>query len=277
MAHPVLRLGETQLNDGRALAWAEWGPEDGRPVVLCPGAGTSRSLGFGQDVLDKLGLRVVSIDRPGLGHSDPKPGRTLADWPRDVEQLGLEAPAVVGYSQGAPFALACATAGLVSACAVVSGTDELSHPAFSATLDPELRALVELASTDPRAAEETFAQMTAETLYAMVLDYAGADRALYEQPAFRVAIEEAFRQGAGGYARDTVLAMAPWPLDLGEITVPVDLWYGTRDPSPVHSPDSGGTLTKRIPTARRHLDHDAGGALLWTHAEAILRWLLTPG
>jgi pimeloyl-ACP methyl ester carboxylesterase len=119
--------------------------------------------------------------------------------------------------------------------------------------------------------------MTAETLHAMVLDLAAPqDRALYEQPAFRAAIEDGFRQGADGYARDTVLAMAPWPLDLGAITVPVDLWYGTRDPSPVHSPDSGGTLTKRIPAARRHLDHDAGGALLWTHAEAILRWLLTP-
>ncbi|MGW3497131.1 hypothetical protein [Streptomyces sp. NPDC001020] len=36
------RLGHTLLPDGRRLAWAEWGPEEGTAVLLCPGAATSR-------------------------------------------------------------------------------------------------------------------------------------------------------------------------------------------------------------------------------------------
>ena len=37
-----VRLGETELPDGRWLGWAEWGPTDGTAVLLIPGAATSR-------------------------------------------------------------------------------------------------------------------------------------------------------------------------------------------------------------------------------------------
>ena len=107
---PPDRLGTTVLPDGRRLGWSEWGPADGRPVLLCPGAATSRSLGFGSHVLDGLGVRLVSADRPGLGVSAPAPARDLSSWADDVAALvcdrELDRPAAVGYSQGAPFALA---------------------------------------------------------------------------------------------------------------------------------------------------------------------------
>jgi pimeloyl-ACP methyl ester carboxylesterase len=74
------RLGTARLPDGRRLGWAEWGPATGTPVLLCPGAATSRSLGFGGEVVAELGVRLISIDRPGLGASDPAAGRTFADW-----------------------------------------------------------------------------------------------------------------------------------------------------------------------------------------------------
>ncbi|WP_067133417.1 alpha/beta fold hydrolase [Microtetraspora malaysiensis] len=58
------------------------------------------------------------------------------------------------------------------------------------------------------------------------------------------------------------------------IAVPVDLWYGGHDASSVHSPDHGAELARRIPASRRHLLPEAGGSLLWTHAEEILTSLL---
>lgn len=266
------RLGRTALPDGRQLAFAEWGPADGTPVLFCPGAGTSRLLGFGADVVGELGVRLVSVDRPGLGASDPAPGRTLLDWPQDVRALGLDRPAVVGNSQGAPFALACAAAGVARAVAIVSGTDELAHPAFDARHDEHLRAVL-------NAPDEAFAGMTAEQLLGMVTEMsAEADRAYYAQPAFaalyRRAVHDGFAQGSAGYARDTALAMARWPFDIERIDVPVDLWYGTLDTSPVHSPDFGATLARRLPRARRHVFEDAGGALLWTYSRPILESLL---
>jgi pimeloyl-ACP methyl ester carboxylesterase len=68
--------------------------------------------------------------------------------------------------------------------------------------------------------------------------------------------------------------MGRWPISPAEIAIPVDLWYGQQDTSPVHSPNLGATLAIRIPSARRHVVPGAGGALLWTHAECILRSLL---
>ncbi|MEU7132962.1 alpha/beta hydrolase [Streptomyces sp. NPDC046261] len=276
------RLGECRLSDGRLLGWAEWGPPDGVPVLLCPGAATSRWLGFGAGVVEALGVRLVSVDRPGLGASTPAPGRTFADFAGDVRQLALlrglgPRPAVVGNSQGAPFALACAEAGVASAVAVVSGADEVAAPEFAPVLPADLRDLVERTAYDPAGAEEFFAGFSADAMWGMVM--AGSppcDLAVYREPGFAVAyrraLDEAFTQGAAGYARDTVLAMGRWPFALDRITVPVDLWYGERDTS--HSPDNGALLATRVPGADRRVVPDAGGALLWTHAEAILTSLL---
>lgn len=283
MIAEAARLGQVRLADGRALGWAEWGPADGTPVLFCPGAGTGRRLGFGADVVDVLGVRLISLDRPGLGSSDPAPGRTLTGWAADVAEYAALAragrPAVVGFSQGAPFALACAAAGTVCGAAIVSGTDELARPEVAARLEPQLRWLVSSAGDDPDEAEAYFAQLDAERLLHLVTSMSGdADRAVYEHPAFagpfRRALADGFARGPAGYARDTLLSMRPWPFDPAAIEVPVEFWYGGQDTSPVHSPDFGESLAARVPHARRHLLAEAGGALLWTHAERILTSLL---
>ncbi|MER7009817.1 alpha/beta hydrolase [Saccharopolyspora sp. NPDC000359] len=282
ISEPV-RLGQYRLPDGRDLAWAEWGPEDGTPVLLCPGAATSRRLGFGTGAVDALGIRLISVDRPGVGASDPAPGRTLDSFAADIaglrrDILGTAELAAVGYSAGGPFALACAAAGVAARAAVVAGADEFasSHDG----LPEDLRAMVELAAADPAAAERSFAEFgSAEALWQLITSCSPpVDLAVYRspefEPVFRQALAEGFAQGPAGYARDTLLAMSRWPFAVADVRTPVDLWYGGLDTSPSHSPDHGTTLAGRLPSARHHLVPDAGGALLWTHAEPILRTLL---
>jgi pimeloyl-ACP methyl ester carboxylesterase len=240
-------------------------------------------LGFGAEAIDAQRVRLIGLDRAGLGLSDPAADRTFRDWADDVRDFidacGLNRPPIVGFSQGAPFALACATAGTVSAVAIVSGTDELAAPHFADLLPLGLRELVQRVTADPDGAAALFATMTAATMHQMVIDGAAdADREVFDDAEFdrvyRAALEEGFARGAGSYARDTVLAMSPWPFALDTIAVPVDLWYGALDASPVHSPDFGKSLAERIPTARRKVIDSAGGALLWTHAAEILGQLL---
>lgn len=277
-----VRSGTEQLPGGRQLGWAEWGPVDGVPVLLSPGAATSRHLGFGHEAVAGLGVRLISLDRPGLGASSPLPGRTFGDFADDIRAFaalrGLDRPLMVGNSQGAPFALACAAAGVVGALAVVSGADEVAAPRFADALLDDLRGLVDLAVSDPAAAEKVFAGFTAQAMWDMVMSGSPeCDLVVYQQPAFaaayRRALDEAFAQGAAaGYARDTVLAMGRWDIELSDIAVPVDLWYGEEDTS--HSPDRGAGLAARIPGAVRHMVPDAGGAVLWTHAEQVLSTLL---
>lgn len=276
------RRGKTKLAHGRSLGWAEWGDERGRPVLLFPGAGTSASLGFGAEILDRLEVRLIGVDRPGLGLSDPAPGRTLLDWADDVGALisarGIGRCPAIGFSQGAPFALACAAKQVVSAVAIVSGTDEVAAPQLRERLPVELRELVDEVAHDPDAVEARLAQTKVAELLRWIASVGPEDLAVYTQPRFaaqlRRALDEGFSHGARGYARDTLLALSPWPFALDEITVPVALWYGALDHSPSHSPDHGETLATRIPSARRTVVDGAGGALLWTHAPEILRQLL---
>ncbi|MFC4947242.1 alpha/beta fold hydrolase [Pseudonocardia sp. GCM10023141] len=274
-------MGETELPDGRRLGWAEWGPPDGIPVVLIPGAATSRLLGFGPAAVDALGVRLVSVDRPGLGVSTPAPAPSFAGFAADMQAFvqlhGLGRPAMVGNSQGAPFALACAIAGCCSVLALVSAADEVASSGFAHVLPPPLRGLVDGVVADPAGAERYFAGFSPDAVWSMVgAASPPSDLAVYTATAFHAAylraLADGFRQGPDGYARDTVLAMSPWPLALESITVPVDVWYGAEDTS--HSPDRGETLAARIPDARRHVVPGIGGAVLWTNAEMILRHLL---
>jgi pimeloyl-ACP methyl ester carboxylesterase len=56
-------------------------------------------------------VRVLCPDRPGIGRSDPHPERTIPGYANDVNTLvdamGFERFAVLGYSGGGPYALAC--------------------------------------------------------------------------------------------------------------------------------------------------------------------------
>ncbi len=275
-----VRTGESELAGGRLLGWAEWGPPDGIPVLLCPGAATSRRLGFGADVVDVLGVRLISVDRPGLGASTPVPGRSFGDFAADIGEFTarreIERPAMVGFSQGAPFALACAAEGVAGALAVVSGADEVAAPEFAGLLPAQLRALVARTVAAPAGAEEFFAAFDPGAIWDMVLaGSAESDLEVYREPgferAYRRAVDEAFVQGPAGYARDTVLAMGRWTFDPARITVAVDVWYGEQDTS--HSPDQGALLASRVPGAVRRVVPGIGGAVLWTHAEEILRSL----
>ena len=104
------------LADGRTLAYCEWGNSSGHPVVLMHGAPGSRLLCPDEDATAAAGVRLLTVDRPGYGGSDPRPDPTLLGWADDVQaladQLGLERSAVVGFSAGGGSALACA-AGVV--------------------------------------------------------------------------------------------------------------------------------------------------------------------
>ncbi len=272
------RSGEIALGDGRVLAYHEAGPVDGVPWIFHPGAGASGLLAVDRGCLRALGVRWIAPSRPGLGRSSPSPGRSLLDWGADVaalvRALGLEVPRAIAFSQGAPFALACAHTGAVRSVVVVAGTDELAHPEARPALAPPVLALVERAARDPRGAEAYFAELGAAQLASMSVQMAGAaDRAVYERPDFSPVFEEAlaegFSQGSAGYARDTLLAFSRWPFETRRIEVPIWLVHGRDDSSPVHSPDAYVGLAARLPRAERVV-REGGASVLWTDTAGIL-------
>ena len=103
--------GLSRLRDGRSLGYAEYGNPDGFPVVNAHGGLACRlDVAPADDIAAEAGVRLISPDRPGVGLSDPQPGRTMADWARDVEelldQICVERFAAMGWSMGGQYAAA---------------------------------------------------------------------------------------------------------------------------------------------------------------------------
>ena len=74
-----------RLSDGRRVAIASHGDPQGRPLFLFHGTPGSRlGLPYGDGPAKERGVRVVCPDRPGVGRSDPHPGRTIPDYADDV-------------------------------------------------------------------------------------------------------------------------------------------------------------------------------------------------
>jgi len=98
---------------------------------------------FGSDALaNKLNIRVIAPDRPGLGRSEFQPGRRIGDWPDDVlalaDQLKLARFAILGYSGGGPYAAACALKipERLTRVGIVSGTAPFDEPGLTAGINP---------------------------------------------------------------------------------------------------------------------------------------------
>lgn len=79
------------LTDGRKLGYADYGDPKGKPILYQHGLPGSRIEATRYHDLGKeLGLRIISIDRPGHGWSSPfeKFGaRTVKSWADDVNEL----------------------------------------------------------------------------------------------------------------------------------------------------------------------------------------------
>ncbi|MBT8240436.1 MAG: alpha/beta hydrolase [Acidimicrobiia bacterium] len=231
-----------ELPDGRVLAYTDCGAPTGPPVIYFHGAPMSRlDLVGSDDAFRALGVRNLSPDRPGYGGSSPQPGRGLDDWPADVlglaDHLGLDRFAVIGWSSGGPYAVACAALlpDRVCAAGVVAGVTDFGWDgAWDGYVEAEvtvMRLADESAATDWYT--EHYGADGAGLFDEDAGDFAPADAAMFEDEAmaagFFATAGEAFRQGVAGYAQDVTVQGRPWPFDPAMISVPVSVLHGEAD------------------------------------------------
>jgi pimeloyl-ACP methyl ester carboxylesterase len=109
-----MELAHVTLSDGRRVDTCTGGDPNGLAVLLQHGMPQSRLAAAHVDEgACAAGVRLLSLSRPGFGHSSPA-SPSLASCGRDAVEvaaaLGAETFAVLGISFGAPFAAATATA-----------------------------------------------------------------------------------------------------------------------------------------------------------------------
>jgi pimeloyl-ACP methyl ester carboxylesterase len=236
-----------RLRDGRRLGFAERGDPGGAPVFDFHGNPGSRLSFWGdEEVVRAEGVRLIGVDRPGIGLSDPQPERRIVDWPRDVAELadalGVESFAVVGHSVGGAYAAACAHAypERVSAAALVSPIIPLDLPGAIGELGKPTQW--RLARTAPWALRAVFgglflAARTQPRLarWAFEARSGAAEKPLASRPDVvqraLVSAREANRQGPRGLVDDMRLVMRPWGFRPDEIRVPLFVWQGDADSS----------------------------------------------
>ncbi len=109
-----MHLNQTlTLKDGRTLGYAEVGNTQGEPLFLFHGLHSSRlEVLHMQAKVQEANIRLIGIDRAGMGLSTFQEGRTLFSTVDDVlalaKHLDIDKFSVVGTSSGGKYALACA-------------------------------------------------------------------------------------------------------------------------------------------------------------------------
>jgi len=90
----------------RRLAYAEYGAENGSPMVFLHGTPGSRRLAeLFESTARDTDVRILAPDRPGYGRSDPWSDRSIRDGGRVVrtvlDHAGIDTARLVAFSGGA--------------------------------------------------------------------------------------------------------------------------------------------------------------------------------
>lgn len=274
-----------RLPDGRTMGYAEYGDPDGVPVLSFHGGLSSRiDCASAADICSRLGIRLISPDRPGMGRSDFQPGRTLRDWPQDIldlaDHLEIDRFAVMGWSAGGPYAAVCGQAipARVTAGALLASAVPFEGIGAWRGLDRADQILLVLSRWAPWGATllllVSVKWMPAALLQKeMAKTLAPADIAALKRagpPEAAIAFaKEALRGGARGVIQDYRIFGAPWGFRLEDVRVPMHVWQGTDDS--LAPPAYPRLLANRLPGATLTLVPGEGHiSLLRNHAEAIL-------
>ncbi|XP_077230702.1 uncharacterized protein LOC143863819 [Tasmannia lanceolata] len=114
---PPVTAPRIKLRDGRHLAYKEHGvPKDKAKyrIVFVHGFDSCRhdALRLSPEMVEELGIYLVSFDRAGYGESDPNLKRTLKSTALDIEDLADQLELgpkfyVIGYSMGGQIVWTC--------------------------------------------------------------------------------------------------------------------------------------------------------------------------
>lgn len=275
--------------DGRTLACLEVGDPRG-PLVLHNHGGPSSRLEarlFAASAA-KNRLRLVCVDRPGIGQSTRQKDRTYAGWADDLttiaDALGYREFGVTGWSEGGPWALAAAAyiepARLRHVSSIAGGSygafgdnwaaDRLSKAdALGGTLalrfPPAFRLMYAALGLTARRFRKSYVDQVRKALN----DY---DREILGRPdiaaAFADASAECFAQGSDGLVRDSQCLYRRWAFDVSKIERPVHMWQGTDDRLVAASINK--TVAERMPGAVWHVVEGAGHFVAVGSADDVL-------
>lgn len=285
-------LSSLTLSDGRQLAYAQAGDPQGQPLLLLTGTGTGRSQAYWFDAAAREArVRLIVTDRPGYGHSDPRPDLTFLNHADDVHELldhlKLARVSVAGMSGGGGYALACGhrLAGRIERVVMVCGMVP-APPELVRKMAPPVRMIFWLTRSMPRLAvwmmeraqrgqdDPDGAAMQRKLRQMPEADRRVLERAEMRELSFGPPARDALRQGMKIFVYEMGLYSRPLGFDLSEVHVPVRVWHGLRD---VNVPvDIARYVAASVPGATLQIEPEAGHLFGFGDPAGLMRQVTTP-
>lgn len=282
-----------RLNDGRTLGYAAYGDPSGIPVFY-EHSGSRLDIRATSPVAEAMGVRLIALDRPGVGLSDFRPGYRFLDWPDDVaeaaDRLEVNRFAIFGHSLGAVFSLAIAykLPERVTRCAVIGAPAPPDAPGVMTGMHRGNQVLLSLSrriSWPMRAQAAVMARLVksskADRLAQNMLNsLTRPDREVVTNRPELLddmldAGRETFRSGTKGAVWANMLYIRPWGFPTQDIRVPVAIWHGREDTNaPVVMAEY---LAQAIPGSQlRIMANEGHMSSLMNHIDEILTYLAAP-
>lgn len=275
-----------QLADGRKLSYASYGAESARSVLYFHGTPSSRLEpnvinDFGgsiEDLLQRYNLKLIAIDRPGMGGSSFNEYKSLSNFADDaaalMQALHIETCPLLCWSGGGPYALAMAHKHpeMISALFIIAGFSASfgEHEVFEKMGWNKM--YFHAARRLPLLLKGTLAlikhQEIETPIHQELFDLSNADYALLKNVAplnsfLEHTIKEACRDGSTGAVQEAQLYFEPFPFSLPEIQTPVHFWWGTEDNTVVY--EHAKRLEQQLPNGTPHYKPGEGHVSIYVH------------
>ena len=249
IARPKLE-GNIAVGDDRQIGFAEFGDPQGRAVFWLHGTpGARRQIPMEARVYaEQRQIRLIGIDRPGIGSSTPYQYDTVFAFADDLrtiaDTLGIDKMIVVGLSGGGPYTLACAAAmpervvaaGVIGGVAPTKGSDAISG-GLMGNVGSRVAPLLQVAG-GPIGLAATALIRLVKPVASPAVDLYGrvspeADRRMLARPEIKAMFLDDLLNGSrkqmSAPIADIIVFARDWGFRLDEVKVPVRWWHGDHD------------------------------------------------
>jgi len=249
IARPKLE-GNVAVGSDRRLGFAEFGDPQGRAIFWLHGTpGGRRQIPVEARLYaQKNQIRLIGVDRPGIGSSTPHEYAKVIDFAEDLrtiaDTLGIDKMEIIGLSGGGPYTLGCAAAmpdrviaiGVLGGVAPTRGSDGIGGGIMGKVglpIAPVLEHVGAPLSVVATALIRLIKPIAEPALYLYASISPEGDRRLLVRPEFKAMFLDDLLNGsrkqlAAPFA-DVVVFARDWGFRLDEVKAPVRWWHGDCD------------------------------------------------
>jgi pimeloyl-ACP methyl ester carboxylesterase len=241
--------GRIWLRHGRALGFAEYGDPAGAAILWFHGTpgGRRQVPPAARSGAAVRGIRLIALERPGVGGSTPHVYPSVLGFADDVEEvvdrLGIERFALIGLSGGGPYVLACAhrlrkrvVAGAVLGGVAPSRGDEApvgGAVGFARSCAPILEVSRDRLGGLLWGVVRSLQPLSSQIFDAFIRIMPEGDQRVFNRPEIKEMfiddLVRASRRQLLAPIYDIVQFTRHWGFSLREIQVPIRFWHGDAD------------------------------------------------